>query len=95
VFLATKLEALKARMGHNLRTSPDFEDIVLLVYSRSTIVSETTDAESRVQVYVRKGIRSLFRFRNRLGEDLALEALKKYLKRRNRDLSKFARSWRR
>ena len=30
----------------------------------------------------------MFRFRNKLGEDLALEGLKEYLKRRNRDLNK-------
>jgi len=30
----------------------------------------------------------MFRFRNKLGEDLALEGLKEYLKRRNRNLNK-------
>ncbi len=35
-----------------------------------------------------KTVCDLFRFRNKLGEDLALEGLKEYLKRRNRDLRK-------
>ena len=35
-----------------------------------------------------KTVCDLFRFRNRLGEDLALEGLREYLKRRNRDLHK-------
>lgn len=35
-----------------------------------------------------KTVCDLFRFRNKLGEDLALEGLKEYLKRRNRDLNK-------
>jgi hypothetical protein len=30
----------------------------------------------------------MFRFRNKLGEDLAIEGLKEYLKRRNRDINK-------
>lgn len=59
VFLAAKLEALKGRMGQDLRTSADFEDIVFLVHARSTIVSEIAEAESRVQEYIREEIRSL------------------------------------
>ncbi|HTK83215.1 MAG TPA: type IV toxin-antitoxin system AbiEi family antitoxin domain-containing protein [Bacteroidota bacterium] len=35
-----------------------------------------------------KTICDLFRYRNKLGESLALEGLKEYLKRRNRDLDK-------
>lgn len=35
-----------------------------------------------------KTICDCFRFRNKLGEDLALEGLKEYLRRRNRDLNK-------
>lgn len=35
-----------------------------------------------------KTVCDLFRFRNKLGEDLALEGLKEYLRRRNRDLHK-------
>jgi predicted transcriptional regulator of viral defense system len=34
-----------------------------------------------------KTVCDVFRFRNKLGEDLALEGLKEYLKRRNRDLN--------
>lgn len=42
-----------------------------------------------VRIYGReKTVCDLFRFRNTLGEDLALEGLKAYLKRRNRDLNK-------
>jgi len=42
-----------------------------------------------VRVYgPEKTVCDLFRFRNKLGEDLALEGLKEYLKRRNRDLNK-------
>lgn len=35
-----------------------------------------------------KTVCDLFRFRNKLGEDLAIEGLKEYLKRPNRDLNK-------
>jgi len=35
-----------------------------------------------------KTVCDMFRFRNKLGEDLALEGLKEYLKRRNRNLNK-------
>jgi len=59
VFLAAKLEALKGRMGQDLRTSADFEDIVFLVHARSTIVTEIAEADSRVQEYIREEIRSL------------------------------------
>lgn len=38
-----------------------------------------------------KTICDCFRFRNRLGEDIALEGLKEYLRRRDRDLSKLAK----
>ena len=42
-----------------------------------------------VRIYVpEKTICDCSRFRNKLGEDLALEALQQYLKRRNRDLNK-------
>lgn len=42
-----------------------------------------------VRIYgVEKTVCDLFRFRNKLGEDLALEGLKEYLKLRNRDLNK-------
>jgi predicted transcriptional regulator of viral defense system len=35
-----------------------------------------------------KTVCDMFRFRNKLGEDLAIEGLKEYLKRRNRDINK-------
>jgi len=38
-----------------------------------------------------KTICDCFRFRNTLGEDIALEGLKEYLRRRDRDLSKLAK----
>jgi predicted transcriptional regulator of viral defense system len=38
-----------------------------------------------------KTVCDLFRYRNKLGEDIALEGLKEYLKRRNRDLNKLMR----
>lgn len=38
-----------------------------------------------------KTVCDLFRFRNKLGEDLALEGLKEYLRRRNRDLNKLVK----
>ena len=42
-----------------------------------------------IQIYgPEKTVCDLFRFRNQLGEDIALEGLKEYLKRRNRDLNK-------
>lgn len=59
VFLATKLEALKARMGRDLRTSPDFEDIVFLVYTRSKLATEISASEGRVQDYIREEIQLL------------------------------------
>jgi predicted transcriptional regulator of viral defense system len=43
----------------------------------------------QMRIYgVEKTVCDLFRYRNRLGEDLALEGLKEYLRRRNRDLNK-------
>ena len=59
VFLATKLEALKARMGRDLRTSPDFEDIVFLFSARSTLLAEVVQSEGTVQEYIRREIQSL------------------------------------
>lgn len=42
-----------------------------------------------IRIYNReKTVCDLFRFRNKIGEDLALEGLKEYLKSRNRDLTK-------
>ena len=42
-----------------------------------------------VRIYgLEKTVCDLFRFRNKLGEDLALEGLKEYLKLRNRDLNR-------
>lgn len=42
-----------------------------------------------IRIYgLEKTVCDLFRFRNRLGEDLALEGLKEYLRRRNRDLNR-------
>jgi len=38
-----------------------------------------------------KTVCDLFRFRNKLGEDIALEGLKEYLRRRNRDLNKLVK----
>ncbi|MFN0156497.1 MAG: type IV toxin-antitoxin system AbiEi family antitoxin domain-containing protein [Bacteroidota bacterium] len=38
-----------------------------------------------------KTIGDCFRFRNKLGEDIALQSLKEYLRRRNRDLNKLMR----
>jgi predicted transcriptional regulator of viral defense system len=43
----------------------------------------------QVRIYcLEKTVCDIFRFRNKLGDDLALEGLKEYLKRRNRDLNK-------
>jgi predicted transcriptional regulator of viral defense system len=45
--------------------------------------------EGHIRVYgPEKTLCDLFRFRNKLGEDIALEGLKEYLKRRSRDLNK-------
>jgi len=51
---------------------------------------ERHDAKTgHIRIYgPEKTICDSFRFRNRLGEDLALEGLKEYLRRRNRDLNK-------
>lgn len=48
---------------------------------------ESKDGQMRVYG-AEKTICDLFRFRNKTGEDLALEGLKEYLKRHNRDLSR-------
>jgi len=43
----------------------------------------------QIRVYsAEKTVCDLYRYRNKLGEDLALEGLKEYLRRRNRDLNK-------
>lgn len=42
-----------------------------------------------IQIYgPEKTVCDIFRYRNKLGEDIALEGLKEYLRRRNRDLNK-------
>ncbi len=42
-----------------------------------------------IRIYgVEKTVCDIIRFRNKLGEDIALEGLKQYLKRRNRDLNR-------
>lgn len=56
VFLATKLEALKARGGDDLRTSPDFEDIVFLINTRTVLVDEVKNAEAALIDYIRTEI---------------------------------------
>lgn len=45
-----------------------------------------------IRVYgIEKTICDCFRFRNKLGEDIAMEGLKSYLRRRSRDLNKLMR----
>jgi predicted transcriptional regulator of viral defense system len=55
---------------------------------RTGIEHHETDAGG-IKVYgAEKTVCDLFRYRNKLGEDLALEGLKEYLRRRNRNLNK-------
>ena len=56
-------------------------------YKAGTEVHDTS--AGRIRVYgSEKTVCDLFRFRNKLGEDIALEGLKAYLKRRDRDLNR-------
>jgi len=56
-------------------------------YKAGTEAHETN--AGRIRVYgSEKTVCDLFRFRNKLGEDIALEGLKAYLKRRDRDLNR-------
>jgi predicted transcriptional regulator of viral defense system len=58
---------------------------------KSGIEYQETSA-GHIRVYnTEKTVCDLFRYRNKLGEDLAIEALKEYLKRRQRDLNKLAK----
>lgn len=55
-------------------------------------IQEIETKGGTVRVYgPEKSICDSFRFRNKLGEDIALEALKTYLRRRDRDLNKLMR----
>jgi len=61
-------------------------------FSRNQYQAGVEHHETRagqIRVYgLEKTVCDLFRYRNKLGEDLALEGLKEYLRRRSRDLNK-------
>ena len=64
-------------------------------FSKNQYTSGIEHHESKaghIRIYgPEKTVCDLFRLRNRLGEDLALEGLKEYLSRRNRDLNRLIR----
>ena len=61
MFLATKLEAFKARGGGDFLASYDLEDIVTVVDGRPSLVTEIETAGPRVRTYVSEEIGSLLR----------------------------------
>ena len=52
IFLAAKIEAFKNRGRNDGRTSSDFEDIVYVLNSRSTIWTELSVAPKEVKKYI-------------------------------------------
>ena len=59
LFLATKIEAFKARGTRDPFTSHDLEDIIAVVDGREELVSEIQTDFSELKSYLRKEIRSL------------------------------------
>jgi predicted nucleotidyltransferase len=51
-FIATKLEALFDRGIKDIRTSPDFEDIIYVIDNRKELVDEITAADNEVKTYL-------------------------------------------
>lgn len=60
-FLATKLEALTARGGTDIRLSPDFEDVVYLLDSRRELSQEVGVSDSDVRTYTQTALADLLR----------------------------------
>ncbi len=51
-FIASKLEAFKSRGGSDMRTSPDFEDIVHVLDNRTEIETEILNSPNTVKQYL-------------------------------------------
>jgi predicted transcriptional regulator of viral defense system len=81
--------AVKAGRKANV---PDFPLIWLFHFSSDSFslgLIETTEKSGTIRVYdAERTICDLFRFRRRLGVDIAAEALREYLKRRSRNVTK-------
>lgn len=58
-FIATKLEAFKARGDGDFYASHDLEDIVTVIYGRDSIVNEMISASEHLYAYLRESFRSL------------------------------------
>jgi len=58
-FIASKLEALRNRGGTDLRTDPDFEDIIFVLDNRNGIIAEIEQRGGPVRKFIREQIRLL------------------------------------
>jgi len=58
-FIATKLEAFKARGGGDFLGSHDLEDVISVVDGREPLSAEVRDAGANLRQYVRREIASL------------------------------------
>jgi predicted transcriptional regulator of viral defense system len=72
---------------------PDYPPIRLYYFSgvfyETGIVNESTDSGVTIQIYAReKTVCDIVRYRNQIGMDIMKEALREYLKQKDKDLNK-------
>jgi predicted nucleotidyltransferase len=53
-FIASKIAAFLSRGNHDLRTSPDFEDLIYVLDNRIEIVDELKHSENGLRKYVQQ-----------------------------------------
>jgi len=58
-FLATKLEAFKARSNNDMFASHDFEDIITVIAGCSNIVKEISNAQDNIKEYINSELRNI------------------------------------
>jgi predicted nucleotidyltransferase len=58
-FIASKIEAYNNRGKKDMRTSPDFEDIIYVIDNRNEIVQESLQAENNIREYVQQFLAEL------------------------------------
>lgn len=58
-FIASKIEAYRSRGKNDMRTSPDFEDIVYVLDNRNDIVQELIKVEDKLRMYVQQYLSEL------------------------------------
>jgi len=58
-FIASKIEAYKSRGNNDMRTSPDFEDLIYVMDNRNEIADELRHAEDKLKNYVKNYFQEL------------------------------------